>query len=86
MGAAQAAVRCNERFGDNLDPRHAVACVQAFIKNCPSLKCKDCGWLDKHSGKCRYHGHQANDAGTCPMFLHVFNVTDDVKLNGGIIL
>lgn len=86
IGAAQAAVQCNERFGDNIDPAHATMCVRQFMRNVPSMKCRSCGWKDKRTGKCNFHGHDAQDGGTCPKFLHVFKVDDDMRLNERLVV
>jgi len=81
VGAAHAAELCNQRFGDNLDPKHAMACVKRFIEQCPHMKCRTCGWKNAETGKCNLHGHSAADGGTCPQYKHVFNVVDDTTLN-----
>jgi len=83
VGAAQAAVQCNERFGDSLDPKHAALCVQRFISQCPSMKCGTCGY--RAEGKCRLHGHDAQSGDTCKNYRHEFVVVDEFAGELGII-
>jgi len=85
VGAAQAAVWCNERFGDNLDPKHAMQCVQRFIAQCPHMKCGTCGWRSEETGKCGLHNISVGAGDRCDHYRHEFKVVDDCTLNGGII-
>lgn len=85
VGAGAAAETCNERFGDNMDPKHAIACVKQFFSECPAMKCRTCGYRNKETGKCNMHGHTFVENGTCPQYRHEFVVKDDCDLNEGII-
>lgn len=69
VAAGAAAEKCNEKFGDSIDPAYCVAAVAAFYKSNADLKCRSCGWAK--NGKCTQHGHAIDGGATCPLYLHV---------------
>lgn len=73
IGAGAAAEKLNEEYGDNIDPRQAVAAVKQFLeKSGADLKCRSCGWAK--GGKCTQHFHTIDPGGTCDLYRHVLNV------------
>ena len=75
VAAGACAEACNERFGDSIDPAYCIAAVTKFFKSGADTKCRSCGWVK--DGKCTQHDHTIDAGGTCPLYRHVFNVTDD---------
>jgi hypothetical protein len=68
--------RVNEKFGDSISLKAALAGLKAFLNSGIDLKCRSCGWRKSGTKFCTVQNTGTSDSDTCSEFRHLFVVED----------